>query len=1107
MQGDYYKHPFRMVEPPPPPAQRYFAPKRSEDWVQPRPPKRRHVVPRPAGYQHRASDRERRRVKRAAATAEHAYYAGTPPAASGRNSPVLGWDACTASAFGAGDKLKPPNTVRPQTAPLYRLPRAQSPSSECPDTWTPTGFDFIDTALTRLLKRISTNPDPYNATAEDPDAPGASLSLKWKYIADLLQQYGAREDAAVKADGLRAFLDQQVAASGQDGLFNTSSGIAFGLDDACPTAAAQYAYRPTQDLTGAAWVVVDQLLLLTKRLQPQLSDLVMQARYLLLHACYVVPKSEPDIVPLDNASDSFEVAEQVERFNAKTYFQATRELSLRLSNDAHAFEDEEVTREKQTACIGRIILHWQREFRGLLFKAWRRHVAHQREVKARDAVEATLRAEVERANARAREREQEAAALKEGLKALQDGSVAEKKLKAAVLENKRLERELKAATESAVDASDRLTTVAASASACLQTVLDSQAAVQPPGLPEYRLQAAISDDFLAGAASMPLDELLAQLFTTVAAAHVAAHRPPETPPTPPLLFDARPKKAGAPRRSRGEAAPRESRGASFFAAAEPPPPPPPPPAAAGIAADEVPLPVRASVFDAGGKELLNVYAVVLHAIDPEPRGGVAALNGVLRADPSEKAAAVVAHALALGIDAGVLPQELEFPHARVQHLAFSCQVAARLCDPKHARGPAAAAFSPLGGPGGQPHESSSDAIGVLFELKEELSKLADVQARASSWTRLALSLLAGNVRAAVERVVGRSPALFSVVESSDYADFCDPHAIGCGVDATGDAKQLALLETVLGNSYRLMRRLFYANAGPDVPAAAPAACLWRLLEEAEVPKAFSMSKHEFDALVGRAVARKPAPAGQGPAPAAGLSPAEWTAVVVHCAAVLFRDSTPMMIHEKVSWLLERHLLCTPSAADASEYRELIYHTSAQAVLAEYAVPLRAVFDQYTVNRTRISANAFMQMLNDAGLFATQLEAAQRQFDGRLHSSVCRDVFSVIKEASGSHAQGGVNFTCFLEVLAATSAYDARAQPYLPLHRAVRRFFERRLLKGLTPVVPSLQALLSTSSGRGTSDERKPLKCYRLAAFSPQTPLSTRQHPAAPSPFLHPSPPP
>eukprot|EP00755_Sulcionema_specki_P040115 Sspe_Gene.114098::Locus_99325_Transcript_2_3_Confidence_0.400_Length_311::g.114098::m.114098 len=64
----------------------------------------------------------------------------------------------------------------------------------------------------------------------------------------------------------------------------------------------------------------------------------------------------------------------------------------------------------------------------------------------------------------------------------------------------------------------------------------------------------------------------------------------------------------------------------------------------------------------------------------------------------------------------------------------------------------------------------------------------------------------------------------------------------------------------------------------------------------------------------------------------------------------------------------------------------------QAVLQDYQLQLRTIFDHYTSGKSLMSLAEFTSMLVDSGLVPTAVEKARQQIEGKLKEAVCCDIF-------------------------------------------------------------------------------------------------------------------
>eukprot|EP01063_Lacrimia_lanifica_P018531 TRINITY_DN25437_c0_g1_i1.p1 TRINITY_DN25437_c0_g1~~TRINITY_DN25437_c0_g1_i1.p1 ORF type:complete len:1121 (+),score=354.46 TRINITY_DN25437_c0_g1_i1:379-3363(+) len=325
-------------------------------------------------------------------------------------------------------KLRPPPAVAAKTAPRGPSP---PPAAERPE-WAPTGFDFINTTIQRALLRID----------------GVeSLDVKWRMLSDLLQQYSVDADASLYSVALSSFLESVKEKTTEE-------------------------RAPNHTLTCAGCVVIDQLLLLLKRTFPHLAQLVMAARGVVLQSIFIIPNQEADIMPFDNVTDQYEVQEQLERFNKKAYFQSTRELSARVTNNPSEYEQDEVIRENQSACVNRIVDHWQGEFKLLLLKAWRCHHRHQKQSVAQQGREQLLREEIESLRAEVAARDSKIVTLERQIAELQDSSEMLKKLESAMQGKLLLQKECEALTRGLSDSKQMVSRLEAAMRRCVHTLRD-----------------------------------------------------------------------------------------------------------------------------------------------------------------------------------------------------------------------------------------------------------------------------------------------------------------------------------------------------------------------------------------------------------------------------------------------------------------------------------------------------------------------------------------------------------------------------------------------------------------------------------------------------------
>ena len=450
-----YTAPFQMVELPPAPI--FFTPKPKNVCPPSKCKKRHEIIPPPVECDgaKRPAHRHGNRVQaRATSPPLRGRYAQSParktpePPQSQQTtvrtqvypdratSPILG-DPATA-------KARRPKPLHMQTAGKGC---AESCEGDEDEAWQPSGFDVLSTCMLRVVSKLQ-----------------GSLDERWKLLSNLLHQYAADDDGKKADVPLKGFFTRALLRAGQ-----TPQGDFLSL-------------RPSQPITCAAAVVLDQLLLLLRRCFPSLTTLIMDVRGVILRSIYVTPLRDGDMLPFDNTDDEFECQEQLGRKSGKTYFQATRELSARLGEDNPLlYEDTEHKRDRKTSTISRTISIWQTEYKKIVFKAWWQRLLHQKELAQRDKIEEDLIRRIDEVRQEVTDKEAAIARLEEQIIALQNTSDLERRLKLAAQAKQQLQKDFDNLSADWKKGEETIRCLEDTVAGCHQLVAQLQSTIQQGG--------------------------------------------------------------------------------------------------------------------------------------------------------------------------------------------------------------------------------------------------------------------------------------------------------------------------------------------------------------------------------------------------------------------------------------------------------------------------------------------------------------------------------------------------------------------------------------------------------------------------------------------------
>lgn len=59
-------------------------------------------------------------------------------------------------------------------------------------------------------------------------------------------------------------------------------------------------------------------------------------------------------------------------------------------------------------------------------------------------------------------------------------------------------------------------------------------------------------------------------------------------------------------------------------------------------------------------------------------------------------------------------------------------------------------------------------------------------------------------------------------------------------------------------------------------------------------------------------------------------------------AVSVLDKFDGLLHEKIDWMFDRHIICYSNLTDPTQFREYVYRSDVQSVVLDYTVQLQAV---------------------------------------------------------------------------------------------------------------------------------------------------------------------
>eukprot|EP00756_Hemistasia_phaeocysticola_P053647 Hpha_TRINITY_DN29603_c0_g1::TRINITY_DN29603_c0_g1_i1::g.165103::m.165103 len=1188
----HFGGPFAVDEPPPPKRCYFPATARGNDGV--RPVSRQGLIPQP---------RDPRDSSRAAPTPSpppgwaKAGRTGRPVYSPSHTSPRPASAASmrhdTPAATSRREQCPSPGSPRepsPEPRGFRIYPPAQVATETCvrreKRTWAATGFDHAYGSLTTILRRLP------------PDTP---LDEKFARVADLLRQFEVDADTKSVVENLTLFAAQRG-----------------GLQD--------YAGFPTAPRTASAFVALDQLLLHLIRTYPSLKSLVWEVRGAIHDATYIVAPA-PDVCnqipPFEDATNSQEVADHIARFDTRTYYQGVRELTSRLRpGDELAFEKEDRKRDKRSACIDRAVVHWQRQFRGLLLRAWRLHTARRRDLAQAKATERELHKRIQERDAKLRESDQRVWELEAELQKLKDTSELERRLEEAKEMEKQLQRQLKIVREEVVSAEQKRLKLQSDITSCFNVLDAVSDAFRPRGFKEFDLQETISSS-LMGRAVTPsfVQHALNQILE------------------------------GAPEKMRkGTGEPFKIPGFST------------------------------------PRLLMDPYIVAMHCLSPGVVPAEAVQDCLRREDHDliGKARQVLFFGKLLGIDLSITPKEFINLFTAPQHLAFSSLLVARLCDPisidhgarraqgffgavdeptfsvtkracfnsfqKQANSPVqetkkGSVFSPDAvdisprrasfrraslrlppdrdtgrpaspspdrkgsallarkgsiraaqggawqvtvevaspptskseGPDGRERKKGAkdqksgfagddtflsclalgqgteespwnlissqsfretkqvsfgqdvplpeiawfstppnsgadltaaaasqaqqlgakeqfavsadfcqstglnDAMDTIMDVVGELrTKVARVQGALQTrwqWNALAHTATRMSTNMLLDKLMARLPTELSPVEELWLASFCNPARFDIDdlLETEPPTEPISLKRT-LHEDYRLIRRIFIVGAdGDEGDPRVHKEALWRLLDASHVPQAFPrFTRGVYDDLWRRAVRSG----------TDSVTPSEWMGLIVRVAHFVFATNPTLLLHEKVDWLFDRHIICYATVADPTQCRELVYRTDVHGVVQDYVVQLNAVFNHYSQRKPDIRVDDFLRMLTDCGMLPTRTEYSRGVTEGKLREVKCRDIFINMQVTSGDKLPTTANVSTFIEILVAVAMYSFAHQPYVMLFRLVRRFIEANIILPLRPSIPDLrkytgEALVSRGrTQKGDKEGKRPSQLSR-----------------------------
>ena len=561
-----------------------------------------------------------------------------------------------------------------------------------------------------------------------------------------------------------------------------------------------------------------------------------------------------DILPFDDVDDEFEINEQLERFNKKTFFQGVRELCAKAGNEPTSFESDEYIREKQNACVNRIIDYWQTEFKVLLLKAWKRYHVHTKELQIRDQRERELLQRIAGFEEELSERDRQISRLDDELAKLRDTSTIERKLRETIASKKLLQNDINYKTHALRDLETRNTQLSEAIETCQSVLSQVGAALRPDSFLEFEIQEDLESTFINSADTID-DIFLMRIVNQILERH-------------PDITEGSQKMQSL----------------------------------------------------SGGFRLLNIYLYVFHILDPMVLS-TDDLSECLAADDFDKASSVLDYGRQFGIDLVITPRELLAFDSRNQHLAFTAQLVARICDPVSLSHNAVSIDclqqSSLSTQNKtkfqlerQPTMSIAlkrnmkfvvkkdkfDILSSMSLLMENTKKLQLTIKKSWQWNALGHTAVRISLNSTLEKMMGRGIREMNQIEGSTFNMYCDPQEIGHGVCSIGTDQQLIMLKQVLSDNYSLLRKIFLCDAKGDPPAATVAS-LWKLFETSE------MDTINFTQEVFLDITRKHLQLNTTPVTAALLSPSEWVAAIIWSADTMLSKYPTLAIHEKVCLII------------------------------------------------------------------------------------------------------------------------------------------------------------------------------------------------------------
>eukprot|EP01065_Artemidia_motanka_P052115 TRINITY_DN9328_c0_g1_i1.p1 TRINITY_DN9328_c0_g1~~TRINITY_DN9328_c0_g1_i1.p1 ORF type:complete len:1241 (+),score=281.54 TRINITY_DN9328_c0_g1_i1:72-3794(+) len=367
--------------------------------------------------------------------------------------------------------------------------------------------------------------------------------------------------------------------------------------------------------------------------------------------------------------------------------------------------------------------------------------------------------------------------------------------------------------------------------------------------------------------------------------------------------------------------------------------------------------------------------------------------------------------------------------------------------------PAAAASAVVAQTDTPPRTSLKGAYDAVLDVVQELTKgtqrVQEAIAARWKWNALAHTCLRVSLNALLDKLMARAPSDLTPLEQLWLPAFCNPDQLEISdlLETEPPTESLSLQRTLM-EDYRLIRRIFMSAAEGEEEGdpRVPRESLWRLLETSHVHTAFPrFTRGVFDDVCRRTTRD-----------ASMLTPSDWMTVIVWVAHFVFAANPSMLLHEKVDWLFDRHIICYASVGDPTQCRETVYRTDVHAVISDYTVQLQVVFNHYSGGKNDVRVDDFLTLLTDCGLLPTRTEYARGQVEGKLKEVKCRDIFINIQVTSGERVITTANYATFVEILVAVAMYAFAHQPYVMLFRLVRRFVEAHLLLPLRHVIPELR---------------------------------------------------